>query len=203
MPTVKSCEQCQAPLPPESAACPNCGRVLSPTSSNQPPAKRALLHQPGKPMPKNAIVGIVAAAISFLVIAATVMLLFPVFNGGQEQLQEGVYDNASYYNLYEIGQATVKYERAHKNRLPPLDSMDHFKAALAKYDKQAPDSLFVEPGTNRPYVLAASLSNKIVSSAGWPADAVIAHEAVPRDVNFGSVYDLYSNGDVLTAVRTR
>ena len=198
MPIVKLCEKCHALLRPGATACPICGRVFSPTSSIHSPTKSSSLHHPSKPMPRNAIAGIVAAAVSFLVIVTTAVILFPVFYGAHERSQDEANSWVSLHNLSEIGEATVKYERDHNNRLPPMDSMDHFKAALARYDRgydQSQYSLFVEPGTNRPYVLVATLSNKNVPPGGFATHVVIAYEAVPH-VEFRYIYNLYSDGDV-------
>jgi len=144
-----------------------------------------------KGLSAGAIVGIVAAVGCLPVMAIVAAILFPVFAKVREKARE----TSSASNLKQLGLATLQYAQDHNEKYPPMDTMEHYKAALSTYVKDDPEhSLFVQPGENVPYVLNAKMSKVSIDSLNDPASAVLAREAVPHQG--GLIAILYADGRV-------
>src|SRR5580658_1185845 len=105
-------------------------------------------YQRGSASAEPGTVGCLAPIVLIAVLAA---VLFPVFAQARDRARE----TQSMANLREIGIAVAEYQ-LDKAKLPPTDTMDHFQAALSEY--AVGRDLFIEPGTNQPYVLNAKPS---------------------------------------------
>jgi len=188
-PTSFTCTRCNAPLPVGVIQCPNCGMAFNapvPPSPmpgyGAPPAKKGL--------PALAIAGIVAA-VGCLPVMILAAILFPVFAKVREKARE----TSSASNLKQLGLATMQYMQDHNETYPPMDTMDHYKAALSTYVKDDPQhSLFVQTGENVPYILNSKLSKVNLALIDDPANTVVAKEAVPHQG--GLIAVLYVSGRV-------
>jgi prepilin-type processing-associated H-X9-DG protein len=124
-------------------------------------------------------------------IAIIAAILFPVFAQSREEARLV----SSESNLKQIGLASLMYAQDHTEHFPQMDTMDHFRAAVLPYLGQNPSpTLFVEPGTDQPYVLNAAMSNHSLDSIAQPAATWLAREPVPH--SGGQTAILYCDGHV-------
>jgi type II secretory pathway pseudopilin PulG len=119
-----------------------------------------------------------------LILAA---ILFPVFAQARLKAREV----ASESNLKQIGLAIAQYELANNDRLPPMDTFDHFKSAVYPYVKS--DVIFVQPGEDIPYTLVSDLSHESAESIQNPDSQAVLRDSVPHA---GLVATLYADGRV-------
>jgi prepilin-type processing-associated H-X9-DG protein len=146
---------------------------------------------PKKPFPVAAIVGIVAAVGCLPVIAIVAAILFPVFAKVRDRARE----TSSMSNLRMLGLATMQFAQDHDQKLPPTDSMDHFKSSVGTYlTPQNKYDPFVETGANVPYALNGRISAKSLERFPHPEVIVLARETVPH--SDGKIAVLYLDGHV-------
>jgi hypothetical protein len=180
-PTSFTCSQCGAPLIPGSVQCQQCGLTFAapvpPAGAQQyaPPAKKG--------MPVLAIIAIVGAVGCLPVIAIMAAILFPVF----AQVRDKARITTSELNIRQVEYAAFQYMQDHEEKFPPMDTMDHFKAAVAPYikdiDSEKKDLLFIEPGADVPYKLNAALDSKTLSDVEDPTKTEMVSEAEPHSGN--------------------
>ncbi|MCW3060715.1 MAG: prepilin-type N-terminal cleavage/methylation domain [Capsulimonas sp.] len=183
-----TCTQCQTPLTPGAMQCANCGLTFStpvpyPASPGYaaPAAKKS-------PVALIAIIGAVGCLPMIAIIAA---ILFPVFAKARDKARIV----SSQSNLKQLGLASMQFAQDHDEKLPPMDSMEHFKAAVNQYlPKDEKYDLFTQPGFNTPYTLNAKLSNKSIGDLNNMEGTVMMQETKPYSDK--KLATLYADGHV-------
>ncbi|MGO8671697.1 MAG: hypothetical protein ACLQVD_10080 [Capsulimonadaceae bacterium] len=193
-----TCSRCGAPLPAGVVQCTNCGLPFAqPVPAPLPPGYGVPPPPAKKGLGPFAIIGIVAAVGCLPVAAIVAAILFPVF----AQARERAVELSSLTNLKQIGLATMEYEAANNNQLPPTDTYDHFRSAVGAYlPKDAQHDFFTEPGPNVPYLVNAAISGKSATSINNPAGVVVAREGQPH--SDGRIGILYADGHVTMLPQT-
>ncbi|BDI34454.1 hypothetical protein CCAX7_65050 [Capsulimonas corticalis] len=188
-PATFNCTRCQAPLTPGSTQCTNCGLTFdTPVPYAAAPGYAA---PPAKKTSPIAIIAIIGAVGCLPMIAIMAAILFPVFARAREKAREDVSMN----NLRSLGLASLQFTQDHDEKLPPLDTMEHFKAAVSQYiPAQNGQDLYTEPGANVPYALNAKISKKSLETFSDPTKVVLIREAVPH--SDGKIATVYVDGHV-------
>jgi prepilin-type processing-associated H-X9-DG protein len=148
--------------------------------------------QPAGKSSSNKILGIVAG-IGCLVFAVPILaaILFPVFAKVRDKQRE----MSSASDLRRIGIAMAQYERDHHGKLPSTDTMDQFKTELTPYMGPIGDNdPFVQPGTNKYFLLNTTVSRKKITALVDPANTMVAEEAVPHGGGLTAM--LFADGHV-------
>jgi hypothetical protein len=192
-PTTFTCQQCGAPLQGGMTQCSNCGMAFAaPVPFSVAPAYPQPAAQSGGNVLK------VIAGIGCLVFALPILaaIFYPVFARVREKQQA----NASVIKLRAIGRAAQAYAGEHNGKLPPTDTLDHFRAAVSKYLPAGnTDDPFVEPGVNTFYWINPGVSEKPLARIWRPDSPELAEETVShfgRGRRGGLVAVLYLDGHV-------
>lgn len=175
--------------------CPNCGMAFAvPVPFGVEPAYPQQAARSGSG--NNALK--VIAGIGCLVFALPFLaaIFYPVFARVREKQQA----NASVNKLRAIGRAALAYADEHNGKLPPTDTLDHFRAATSKYlPARNTDDPFVEPGVNTFYWINPAVSEKPLARIDRPDSTELAEETVShfgRGRRGGLVAVLYLDGHV-------
>ena len=189
-PSTFSCTRCHAPLTPGTTQCANCGLTFdTPVPYAAAPGYAAPPVKKG--MPAIAIVGIIGAVGCLPLIAIFAAILFPVFAKARDKART----ISSADNLRQLGLASLQFAEDHDEKYPPMDSMEHFKAAVGQYlPKDQKNDLFTQPGFNTPYALNAKLSNKPMATLNNMDGIVMMQETKPY--SDGQLATLYADGHV-------
>lgn len=194
-PTTFTCSQCGALLQSGMTQCPNCGMAFaapvpfSVEPAYPPPAARG--SSGNNALKVIAGIGCLVFALPFLA-----AIFFPVFARVREKQQA----NASVIKLRAIGRAAQAYADEHQGKLPPTDTLDHFRAAVSQYLPAGnTGDPFVEPGANTFYWINPGVSEKPLARIWRPDSTELAEETVShfgRGRRGGLVAVLYLDGHV-------
>jgi prepilin-type processing-associated H-X9-DG protein len=191
-PTSFTCSRCGAPLMPGTIQCANCGQTFAaPVPAG--PAPGFMPPPPASKNPAGVIIGLVVALFGgVFVLAILAAILFPVFAQARDKARE----ITSASNLKILGLATMMYAQDYDQRLPPMDSFDHYKAAINSYVPNQKDNSdpFVETGFNVPYQINSAMSRKSLGDLPNARTTVLLEESVPHSRHMINV--LYADGHV-------